>query len=245
MNNARPLGMNMEANDLADRLRDRVQTVFEHYVVANPLITAQRAQIYRQRAGGVVDEDKAKEIVRTLRSWGLGDGLIGRMERKLATIRSQTGPDSDQAQPASETVAWIEESKAYDILAERWGCRPFWRKFRRYMHEHNALRRADRFGKVSFDAAVVRSLADDFVPADGIKRQAKVDAALYSQAMMSATTIRFGRLILLRKDEAWRLFNFRLDRAADAPVSGTSKTSREYRAKHPRDPGKAGASHAA
>lgn len=230
MCNASPLGLNLAPHELAERLRDGIDVVFKHYCTSNPLINAQRAKVYRKRAGGVVDEDKARDIMQTLKSWRIGDKLIRRLESEIAKLRTV----AEQSAPAdNQEGTWLSEEAAYQQLSKQWGAAPFWKKFRRYMRTQHAMRRASQYGKVMFKADVINALADGYVSVEMLKAKGVVNNAHLLDVLKSENALVIGRLALVRKDVAWGLLGLGGIRDSSSSSSAAVQTSATNRSKHP------------
>ncbi len=229
MCNASPLGLDLHPHELAERLRDNIEVVFNHYVTSNPLINAQRARVYRMRAGSLFDDDKAREVVRTLKSWHISSKLVTRLEREIAKIRAAGEPLPAQEDSGDE---WIDESQAHALLAQKWGAAPFWKKFRRHMRAHNAMRRAEKFGKVVFKASVVHTLANEYVSYQMLKANAAVERTRLAQALTGENVLTMGRMTLIRKDAVGSLIDFGGDRDSSSTAPAAVQTSNQNRSKH-------------
>jgi len=235
MCNASPLGLNLQPHELAERLRDSIEVVFGHYVTSNPLITAQRAQVYRKRVGGVIDDEEAEAVMCSLRKWGVSNAAMAKVNQRVQTLRLKSAQTTDEQQATA--TEWMDEEPAFALLAEHWGQAPFWKKFRQYMRAHKAIRRAERFGKVSFDASRVRTLAKEYVLASALKGNAMVDPTRLTEALRDESAIVIGRLILLRKEMAWSLLKLGPTQAKIPSSNGAVQTSSVKRSKHPRPAG--------
>ena len=232
MCNASPLGLSLQPHELAERLRDGIEVVFRHYCTSNPLINAQRATVYRKRAGGVVDEDKAQEILQTLKSCRVDAKLIRRVEQSLVEQRVAATPSKPVALGDNQTVEWIDEEDAYGLLETSWGERPYWRKFRDLMRDKGVLRRADRFGKISFGAAVIRALAENYTPLSMIQSRMHVDQGDLDEVFHAADVVKIGRLVLLPKERTLALMRGKQDRASSPSADCRAKHPPHFRAKH-------------
>lgn len=236
MCNASPLGLSLQPHELAERLRDGIEVVFKHYCTSNPIINAQRATVYRKRAGGVVDEDKAQEILQTLKSCRVDAKLIRRVERSLLEQRVAAAPAKSAVPSDNQAVEWIDEEDAYLFLKASWGERPYWRKFRDVMRTKGALRRADRFGKVSFDAAAIRAMAEAYTPLSMIQNRMQVDQGCLEGVLRAADVVRIGRLVLLPQERTLALMRGGPDRASSPSDNCRAKHPPRFRAKHRTDP---------
>jgi hypothetical protein len=122
------------------------------------------------------------------------------------------------------------------MFQQRWGIKPYWRKFRDLMRTRKALRRAERFGKVSFSATEIRSLADNYTPLSAILKRVRVDRVRIEEAIHASDTLTVGRLVLLPKDRTLALMFCAADQAGISSEESSRKTSPETRAKHPTNP---------
>ncbi|MBN1672939.1 MAG: tyrosine-type recombinase/integrase [Kiritimatiellae bacterium] len=209
--NIRPLGLCLEAHEVAARLRDSVATMHAHYVLNNPLISGLRAQEYRRRASVEVDSQKAMECVEVLDRFGVDAGLL---EPIRAEIRKLASP-STKAEEANEVGRdaqlreWIPEDDALSMIADEWPAAPGGRQLRNYLRGQDALKRAGRKGKLHYDASVVRGLLTDYYPLGALKDNPNVDNSKLKRAATEPGVIAIGRMRLVKKEVAWNLLSGR------------------------------------
>lgn len=190
--NASPLGMEIEANDLAARMRDGMEVVYRHYVQNNPLITGMKAEKYRQRAAitsnGTLPTTSA--------------------EPRHASGAKNTASEKKVVLPvpalnSMETLReWISEEDALRLLASRWKELPVTRCLRDHMRTRRALRRNGPRGQLSYDANEIRWLIGAYTPvSDLVGPRAKKD--FYVRDLVGQDQFfRIGSLKLVRNEVA-------------------------------------------
>jgi len=148
--NSSPLGMGIEANDLAARMRDGMEIVYRHYVQNNPLITGMKAEKYRQRAAGIVTADKPISEQ---------NNFIARVKKDVMLTEQASATESSD----NTTREWIPEVDALKLLQAKWHGLPTIRRLREYLRVQGALQRGGLKGKVLYDAGTIRQLCDEYV----------------------------------------------------------------------------------
>ena len=216
MCNAAPLGLNMQAHELADRLRDDIRVVFTHYCRNNPLIAGERAQVYRGRLNGKCFAEEALAMVEKLAALGIHPDMITALRKEIRRATTTT-------LTAEANREWISEEDAVSMIRSEWGRVPVQRKLRDHLRDRGALCRNRRHGRLQYDAVIVRALLDGYVLLSSLS---SITGATSRTLSMDPDVIRIGRDRLVPKKTALSLFVDRRIAAVEKnrPDSGTSIT---------------------
>lgn len=199
MCNAAPLGLNMQAHELADRLRDDIQVVFTHYCRNNPLIAGERAQVYRGRLNGKLSVEDALGMVDKLAGVGLPDDVVASL-RQQVRVAAAPPPVVETAQVVERE--WVPEEEAVADIKRAWGHVPVLRKLRDYLRSKGGLARNRERGKLLYDAKEVKVMLEAYVP---LSRLPGLTKTVREGLAADPAVIKIGRDKLMSKDKALRL----------------------------------------
>lgn len=197
--NAAPLGLKLNPQELAERLRTSIEIVYEHYVVQNPLLKTAKADIYRKR---LEENDPVTEAVGHIDALANLDVPPELLAPIRAELKKRTHADTAESANNDLPPEWISETDAMAILKAAWMTIPRIRSLREYFAGKGAVKRAGAHGKLVYNAVHVKHCSDNYDPLmDHIKTMDKA-ARLIAERF---DYIKIGVVRLIQRDDVVKL----------------------------------------
>ena len=205
--NARPLGFNMGVEELAQRMRDGIEIVHNHYIVNNPITLRLSAQEYRKRAAAPTSPTNSDvdNSIAILGQAGLSPEVMSLVKSQLQAKRQE--PECAEAEEKAGSATWISETAALTILSKEWGTVPRPRSVRRFARSKGMARSGGPHGHLVYDEGAVAKLASEFRPFpsdydDGTSTQRGL-----RHRLSKVDTFTIGHHRLLKKDDLIRVLS--------------------------------------
>ncbi len=167
--NMKPLGLAMDIQEIAERLRTDINIIYKHYSVQNPLIQEAKAKIHRDKLKPKDTDQCIFEKIQELEHIGHNDQTIIKLLKDRVAQRIQA---KTEAIVLKHTPDWISEQDGILMLQKQWNHSPTKRALRRFMQEKQALKHLGKHWTVYYDAVFIKGLVEQYEPvADHIDLQ--------------------------------------------------------------------------
>lgn len=196
---------------LAERMRDSINVVHEHYIAHNPLMASKRAAEFSRRAYELGDRNCAKEqeALATLTRAGISSKSISQVQQELLTIKNQSVLP-DQQLPIDANATWIAENEALAAFHKHWDePPPRLRHLRTYCRRIGHARASGRKGSLYYTTTVITKLASECRPMPSAARKPTAEGKrmrrLIARLVPGDRIVMLGGQKLLQKDDLLRV----------------------------------------
>jgi len=159
--NAKPLGLELDLQEISERLRAGINVINQHYILQNPLLQESKAKKHREKLKSKDTDEVIMELLQTIETMAPKD--IGFLE-SYKTVVTNRQTSRREAHAIGHVAEWIPEIEAISILRKVWNHVPRVRCLRQYFTSRHALKRIGKHGLAYYDAVIVSNLADKYEP---------------------------------------------------------------------------------
>lgn len=216
--NAKPLGLELDLQELSERLRAGINVINQHYILQNPLLQESKAKKHREKLKPKDTDEVIMELLQKIETIAPND--IGFLEsyKKVVTNRLTA---RREAHAIGHVAEWIPEIEAILILRKVWNHVPRIRCLRQYFTARHAIKRVGKHGPAHFDAVIVRNLADEYEP---ISDHIGVLSKEMRQIMLLFEPMAIGHVKLIKRHKIGELFKAIKNGDTNLTIAKTGKT---------------------
>lgn len=223
--NVKPLGLELDLQELSERLRAGINVVHQHYILQNPLLQEAKAKKYRDKLVPKDVDEESLEMVEKLESLDPSNRDMLKQFRDAVARRVSA---KQEARTMGHIPSWIDESEAMSILHHSWNNVPRIRCLREYFASRNASKRSGSHGVIYYDAVEVKELASRYEPiSDHIENITRPIRSIAT----GFDLIPLGRVKLIRREQTGTFLKSTREVGKKLSLTKTGKTGLSKSAK--------------
>ena len=159
--NVKPLGLELDIQEITERLRAGINIIHQHYIVQNPLLQEAKVKKYKDKLKPKDTDECILEKIQELKHLAKNDQPTLKLlkDRVLQRIQAKT-----EAIGLEHTPDWISEDDGILILRKRWRHLPSKRALRRFMQTKQAVKHFGKHWVVHYDAVFLKALVEQYEP---------------------------------------------------------------------------------
>ena len=230
MCNIKPFGLKLEIHDIAERLRDGYEVTRKHYLHKNPLLSAMKAEKYREQSQTESSPDVALQGIELLRKAKVPEHLISSISHHI----EKTRPNENNTPEYLPSGNWVAEEFAIEQFQQAWRILPFLRSFRKYLRQNKIATPSGARGSLQYDAKWVAQMIKEYIPLEQIVEPLSLrPRQLYRLADSIPDCLNIGHFNLVPKNQTHILIEKAMKMIPNKNM-GSGKTSKGHVVKSAR-----------
>lgn len=190
--NSKPLGLGMDINEIASRLRIKIEIAYKHYIQENPLLSELKTKVYRKKA----EDDPistATECIERLAGLDYPGQALRLLRAELARRRETF------ALPEAVHVDWMNEEDVQSLMKKKWGGTIPVRNLRLLFTGKGCADRGQAHGKIRYRRDAVEKFTAEYSPVRPFAHL--FTRAQLKSALTDMVSLKIGRTVLIKSGE--------------------------------------------